>query len=385
MDPKKSLEIHAKLKGKIGILPKMQVKTREDLSYAYTPGVAEPSKEIAKDKRLVYKYTMKGNCVAVVSDGSAVLGLGNIGAEGAIPVMEGKSLLFKQLAGIDAFPICIKSQDPSDIISVVKNIAPIFGGINLEDIAAPKCFQIEDTLKKELDIPVMHDDQHGTSVVVLAGLINALKVSGKTKDAEIVVSGAGAAGITTTKMLLRYGMKNITLTDREGTIYSGRKKDMNKYKEMISKVTNKRKIKGSLADALKGADIFIGLSAPNILTAQMVRTMKDPIIFAMANPVPEIMPEEAKKGGARIIATGRSDYPNQINNSLAFPGIFRGALDSRAIDINDEMKMAAAEAIAGLINPTRERIIIENLDKRIVPAVAKAVYETAFRTGAARK
>ncbi len=384
MDPKKALDIHAKLRGKIGIAAKFQIRNSDDLAIAYTPGVAEPCKEIAKDKKLVYEYTMKGNAVAVVTDGSRVLGLGNIGAEASIPVMEGKCLLFKQLADIDAFPICVQSQDPEKIIETAKNISPVFGGINLEDIEAPKCFYIEERLKKELSIPVMHDDQHGTATVVLAGLINALKVSGKTSDAKIVINGAGAAGIAITKLLSKYGMKKITVVDSQGAIYSGRKEGMNNYKEEIARYTNQENKKGKLKDIIKGADIFIGASGPNMLNAEMVRDMNDPIIFALANPVPEIMPEEAKKGGAKIIATGRSDYPNQINNSLAFPGIFRGALNARAREINDEMKIAAAKALAGLIEPTKDRIIIENLDKRIVPAVSKEVYEKAIETGVAK-
>ncbi len=383
MEPKKALDAHAKLKGKIGIFGKFPIKNSEDLAIAYTPGVAEPCKEIAKDRKKVYDYTMKGNAVAVLTDGSRVLGLGNIGAEASIPVMEGKCLLFNQLAGIDAFPICVKSQDAEEIIETAKNIAPIFGGINLEDIEAPKCFYIEERLKKELSIPVMHDDQHGTATVVLAGLINALKASGKKKDAKIVINGAGAAGIAIGKLLVKYGHKSIVMVDSKGAIYMGRKEGMNSYKDEIANITNYDIKKGSLKDVLRNADVFIGASKPNMLNAEMVSEMNKPIIFALANPVPEIMPEEARKGGAEIIATGRSDYPNQINNSLAFPGIFRGALDARAREINDEMKIAAAEAIAGLIEPTKERIIIENLDKRIVPAVSKAVREKAIETGVA--
>ncbi|MBI2134142.1 NADP-dependent malic enzyme [Candidatus Woesearchaeota archaeon] len=376
---KKALLEHERLKGKIGINVKFPVKNSLDLAIAYTPGVAEPCREIARDRNLAYKYTMKGNSIAVVTDGSRVLGLGNIGAEAALPVMEGKCLLFKQLANIDAFPICIGTQDPEAIIETVKNISPVFGGINLEDIEAPKCFYIEERLKKELDIPVVHDDQHGTATAVLAGLINALKVTKKRiEETKVVINGAGAAGIATANLLLKYGIRNITIIDSSGAIYKGRKEGMNSYKEEISKKTNTCMEKGSLAEIIKGKDVFIGLSAPKVLSTAMVRTMNKPIIFALANPIPEIMPEDAKKGGALVIATGRSDYPNQINNSLCFPGIFRGTLDSRAKKITDEMKIAAAEAIASLIKPTRERIIVGNLDKKVVPAVSKAVYKASF-------
>ncbi|MBI3033861.1 NADP-dependent malic enzyme [Candidatus Woesearchaeota archaeon] len=379
-----ALELHSRLKGKISIAVKFPVKDRQDLALIYTPGVAEPSREIARDKKLVYKYTMKPNTVAVVSDGSAVLGLGNIGAEAALPVMEGKCVLFKQLAGIDAFPICIRSQEPDGIIETVKNISPVFGGINLEDIAAPKCFYIEDRLKRELDIPVIHDDQHGSAVVVLAGLINALKATGRDKeDAKIVMNGAGAAGTATAKLLVKYGFRHIKMADRNGAIYPGRKEGINEFKEEMARITNPEGKKGDLNELLEGADVFIGLSGPGILHAENVRRMRNPIVFALANPVPEIMPDEARKGGAVITATGRSDYPNQVNNSLAFPGLFRGTLDAKAKIINDEMKIAAAEALAGLVKPTKERILIENLDRRIVPAIAKAVREAAIRTGAA--
>ncbi|MBI2575004.1 NADP-dependent malic enzyme [Candidatus Woesearchaeota archaeon] len=381
----KALELHSRLKGKIGIAAKFLIKDKTGLSLAYTPGVAAPCNEIAKEKSLAYKYTMKGNSVAVVSDGSAVLGLGNIGPEAAIPVMEGKCLLFRQLAKIDAFPICLGTQEPEEIISIVKAIAPVFGGINLEDIAAPKCFYIEERLRNELQIPVIHDDQRGTSVVVLAALMNALKVTGKRKEeTQAVISGAGAAGMAVARALIRFGLKDIVLVDSKGAVYRGRKEGMNSYKEEIAKATNRKMRKGGLAEAVKGADLFIGVSAPKILSAEMVRSMNKPIIFAMANPVPEIMPEEAKKGGASVVATGRSDFPNQINNSLSFPGLFRGALDSGAKTINEEMLMAAAYALAGLVKkPTKDRIVPDALDKKIVPAVAKAVMEAAISTGAA--
>lgn len=381
----KALELHSRLKGKIGIAAKFLIRDKKDLALAYTPGVAEPCRIIAKDKNAAYKYTMKGNSVAVVSDGSAVLGLGNIGAEAALPVMEGKCLLFRQLAGINAFPICLDTQEPEEIIAAVKAIAPVFGGINLEDIAAPKCFHIEERLRKELQIPVIHDDQRGTSVVVLAALMNALKVTGKRKEeTEAVISGAGAAGIAVARMLIRFGLKDIVLVDSKGAVYKGRKEGMNAYKEEIARATNRQGKKGGLAEAVKGADLFIGVSAPNILSAEMVRSMSKPIIFAMANPVPEIMPDEARKGGTSVIATGRSDFPNQINNSLSFPGLFRGALDSRAKQINEEMLLAAAYTLAGLVKkPAKDKIIPDALDKKIVPAVAKAVYKAAFETGVA--
>ncbi|MBI2142139.1 NADP-dependent malic enzyme [Candidatus Woesearchaeota archaeon] len=381
----KALELHSRLKGKIGTAAKFLIKDKKDLSLAYTPGVAEPCKIIAKDKSAAYRYTMKGNSVAVVSDGSAVLGLGNIGPEAAIPVMEGKCLLFRQLAKIDAFPICLDTQETEEIIAAVKVIAPVFGGINLEDIAAPKCFYIEERLRNELQIPVIHDDQRGTSVVVLAALMNALKVTGKTKEeTQAVISGAGAAGIAVARALIRFGLKDIVLVDSKGAVYRGRKGGMNSYKEEIAKATNRKMRKGGLGDAVKGADVFIGVSAPGILSAEMVRSMNRPIIFAMANPVPEIMPGEASKGSAAVIATGRSDFPNQINNSLSFPGLFRGTLDSGAKTINEEMLMAAASALAGLVKkPAKDRIIPDALDTKIVPAVSKAVYKAAFDTGVA--
>lgn len=373
MNSEESLRLHEAKKGKIGIEGKVKLRDKKTLSLAYTPGVAEPCKEIVKDRNNVYKYTFKQNAVAVVSDGSAVLGLGNIGAEAALPVMEGKCLIFKEFANIDAFPLCLKTQDAKEIIETVKNIAPVFAAINLEDIAAPKCFEIEEALRKELDIPVFHDDQHGTAVVVLAGLINALKVTGKNKNVKVVISGAGAAGIAVAKMLLGYGMKNLVLVDSLGVIYDGRKGNMNPAKEEIAKLTNHEKISGSLSDAVDGADVFIGVSAPNILKKEDVEKMNKPIVFAMANPVPEIMPDEAKKGGAEIVATGRSDFPNQINNALCFPGIFRAALDVRAKSITEEMKLAAAEALASTINPTRKKIIPDIFDKRVVKNITKAV------------
>ena len=387
-----SLKLHEKHKGKLATKSKAAVNTKQDLSLVYTPGVAEVCRAIAANPDNIYRYTMKLNSVAVVSDGSAVLGLGNIGAEAAIPVMEGKSILFKELADIDAFPICIKTQHDDEIISIVKNIAPVFGGINLEDIAAPRCFKIEDALQ-DIGIPVMHDDQHGTATVVLAALINAAKVvNKKIEDLKIVVNGAGAAGTAVTKILLCVGIdrkictsaKEIVLCDSKGIIYDGRG-DLNEFKQQMAKITNTSKRKGTLKDALKGADVFIGVSTANLLKADDLKVMnKDAIVFAMANPNPEIMPDEAKKVAA-IVGTGRSDFPNQINNSLGFPGIFRGAIDSKAVKINNEMKIAAAKAIAGCCaNPTRENILPYTLDKRVVPAVAAAVAKAAKETGVCR-
>ncbi len=370
-----SIKMHIKHKGKIEVISKIPVITKDDLSTAYTPGVAQPCREIAKDKELAYKYTMKQNMVAVISDGSAVLGLGNIGPEAALPVMEGKALLFKEFAGVDAFPIVLDTQDTEEIIKTIKHIAPGFGGINLEDISAPRCFEIEERLIKELNIPVMHDDQHGTAIVVLAGLINALKLANKQKEnVKVILSGAGAAGIAITKLLLKFGVKNILLCDTKGIIYQGRT-GLNSTKEMIAKITNLQKIKGSLADALSEADIFIGISAPGVVTKEMVESMNEKaIIFAMANPTPEIMPDIAKAAGAFIIATGRSDFPNQVNNVLAFPGIFRGALDARITKITDDMKISVAQAIAAHVsNPTVDNIIPSALDKSVAVAVAKAV------------
>ncbi|PIN79859.1 NAD-dependent malic enzyme [Candidatus Woesearchaeota archaeon CG10_big_fil_rev_8_21_14_0_10_34_8] len=380
---KQALDFHKRLKGKLSIELKEKIRTKEDLSLTYTPGVAEPCKIIAQNKEEVYTYTMKGNTVAVITDGSAVLGLGNIGPEAALPVMEGKCALFKQFAGIDAFPICLDTQDTNEIIETVKRIAPVFGGINLEDISAPRCFEIEQKLQ-DIGIPVMHDDQHGTAVVVLAGLINACKVTGKNfQDLNIVVNGVGAAGVAITNLLVCtpdqskpvcVNAPNVLLCDSKGIIYNGRD-NLNSVKKELAKITNGRKIKGSLADALKGADVFIGVSQPNLLTKEMIKSMnKDPIIFAMANPVPEIMPDKAKAAGAAVVATGRSDFPNQVNNAVAFPGIFKGALESRSPRITEAMKIAAAEALAALVkNPNSEKIIPAVLDKGVSEAVAKAV------------
>lgn len=370
-----ALEFHEKYKGKLSVISKVPLENRDDLSLAYTPGVAEPCKEINKKIKEVYKYTIKGNTVAVVSDGSAVLGLGNIGAEAAIPVMEGKCVLFKEFANIDAFPICIKSQETEDIINVVKNIAPVFGGINLEDISSPRCFEIEERLKEELDIPVMHDDQHGTAIVTLAGLINASKIVKKElRTLKIVINGAGAAGTAVAKLLLKEGVGDIILVDREG-ILSKNNKDLTQYKKEMAKITNKENKQGILNDALKNSDVFIGLSAPNILKAEDIKLMnKDAIIFAMANPVPEIMPDEAKRGGAKVIATGRSDFPNQINNVLAFPGVFRGALDNKIRKITDEMKLNAAHALASVVKDVKaEKIIPDVFDKSVVKVVANSI------------
>lgn len=389
---KESLKLHEKHKGKLATKSKVAVNTKLDLSMVYTPGVAEVCREIAANADNIYKYTMKLNSVAVVSDGSAVLGLGNIGAEAAIPVMEGKSILFKELADIDAFPICIKTQDDDEIIKIVKNIAPVFGGINLEDIAAPRCFKIEDALQG-IGIPVMHDDQHGTATVVLAALINAAKVvNKKIEDLKIVINGAGAAGTAITKLLLCVGIdskictsaKEIVLCDSKGIIYDGRG-DLNEFKQQIAKITNGKKRTGALKDALIGADVFIGVSKGNLLMAKDLKPMnKDAIVFAMANPVPEIMPQEAAKVAA-IVGTGRSDFPNQINNSLGFPGIFRGAIDSKAIKINHEMKIAAARAIANCVKPTKDNILPYTLDKKVVPAVAAAVAKAAKESKVCRE
>jgi malate dehydrogenase (oxaloacetate-decarboxylating) len=367
-----SIELSKKIGGKIEIKSKKKL-TKKNLSILYTPGVAQVSLAVAKDKKLSFEYTIRKNTIAVVSDGSAVLGLGNIGPEGALPVMEGKSLLFKELGGVDAYPIVLATQDTQEIIKIVKALEPTFGGINLEDISAPRCFEIEETLKKEMNIPVFHDDQHGTAIVVLAGLINALKVVKKNvKNIKVVVSGVGAAGIAITKLLIKYGVTNAILSDSTGIVYRGRKNGMNPAKEKMAQVTNPKNIKGTLRDALKGADVFVGVSAPNLLKAEDIRTMaKDSIVMAMSNPIPEIMPEEAKKGGAAVVATGRSDFPNQLNNVLAFPGIFRGALDSRTKIITDEHKLKAAKAIAGLVkNPNRGKIIPEALEPKVTKAVA---------------
>lgn len=384
----RSLELHEKNLGKVKIVSKVEVKNREDLSLAYTPGVAEPCRKINEDPENVYKYTNKGNFVAVVTDGTAVLGLGDIGPMAGIPVMEGKSILFKEFGNVDAFPICVASKNVDDIVHTVKMIAPTFGGINLEDISAPRCFEIEERLKEELDIPVFHDDQHGTAVVVAAGLVNALKIVNKKIEAiTVVINGAGAAGIAITKMLLNMGVGNIILCDRKGIISAGSSGN-NVYKEAIAKVTNKEKKRGTLKDALVGVDVFIGVSAPNMVTEEMAATMnKDSIIFAMANPVPEIMPEEALRAGVRVYGSGRSDFVNQINNVLAFPGIFRGALDVRASVINEEMKIAAAYAIANIITAEElkeDYVIPDAFDRRIAERVAAAVSKAAIETKVAR-
>ena len=382
-----SLKMHKEKKGKLEVISKIPVNTREDLSIAYTPGVAEPCIEISKDRDKAYDYTIKSNTVAIVSNGTAVLGLGNIGAEASIPVMEGKALLFKEFAGVDAFPICIDSEDPEEVIKTVKLICPVFGGINLEDIKAPECFYIEETLKRELNIPVFHDDQHGTAVVVLSGLYNALKLTKKNiKDVKIIINGAGSAGIAICKLLLKAGAENIIMCDKKGAIYDGGNCLFESHEE-IAKVTNKNKESGSLKEVLVGADVFIGVSGPNMINSEDVKTMNsDAIIFAMANPTPEIMPDEAKLGGARVIATGRSDFANQINNVLVFPGIFKGALTVRATEINDEMKLAAARALANLIPEeelNEENIIPNALDKRVSGKVAEEVMRIAREMGVA--
>ena len=381
----KALELHEKWNGKLDTVSKVQVKTREDLALAYTPGVAEPCKVIAEDPEAAYRYTIKSNTVAVVSDGSAVLGLGNIGPLAAMPVMEGKAVLFKEFGGINAFPICLDTQDTEEIIETVVRIAPAFGGINLEDISAPRCFEIEERLKKLLNIPVFHDDQHGTAIVVLAGIINALKVTGKKKeDCRVVVNGAGSAGVAITKLLLNYGFPHITMCDKTGMLCKGME-GLNWMQEKMVEVTNLEHKTGTLADALKGADIFVGVSAPGIVSQEMVASMnKDSILFAMANPVPEIMPDLAKAAGARVVGTGRSDFPNQINNVLAFPGIFKGALAVMATDITESTKMAAAKAIASVVKPeqlTAQYILPQAFDPEVVQAVADAVAEDAKAHG----
>lgn len=389
MDAKEfALKKHEGWNGKIEVVPRCKVETMDDLSVAYTPGVAQPCLAISDDVDLSYKYTRRGNLVAVVTDGTAVLGLGDIGPEAGMPVMEGKCVLFKRFGNVDAFPLCVRSKDVDTIVETVALLAGSFGGVNLEDIAAPRCFEIEKKLKERCDIPIFHDDQHGTAVVVLSGLINALKlVDKKIEDIEVVVNGSGAAGIAITKLLMKTGLKNVTLCDTKGAIYEGRE-GLNPIKEEMAKVSNKALKKGSLADVIKGADVFIGVSAPGTLTKEMVATMaKDPIVFAMANPVPEIMPDEAKEAGVAVMATGRSDFPNQINNVLAFPGIFRGALDVRASDINDDMKLAAAYAIAGIVSDEErcpEYIIPNSFNEKVTPAVASAVAEAARKSGVAR-
>ena len=384
-----SLKKHYEWKGKLEVTPRASVDSSEALSLAYTPGVAQPCLEIQKDVNKSYELTRRWNTVAVVTDGTAVLGSGDIGPEAGMPVMEGKCVLFKAFGGVDAIPLCVRSKDVDEIVNTVALLAGSFGGVNLEDIAAPRCFEIEKKLKERCDIPIFHDDQHGTAVISLAALMNALKVVGKKLDEiKLVVNGAGAAAIAITKLLVSAGLKNVILCDRKGAIYEGRPENMNPVKEEIAKLTNRGMEKGTLAEVIKGADVFIGVSAPNMLTTKIVATMaKDAIIFACANPTPEIFPEDAKAGGAKVVATGRSDYPNQVNNVLAFPGIFRGALDCRASDINDEMKIAAAKALAGLISDEElnaDYILPKAFDPRVKDAVAKAVEEAARESGVAR-
>ncbi|MGX1899861.1 NAD(P)-dependent malic enzyme [Thermolongibacillus altinsuensis] len=381
--------MHERHQGKLEVKTKVPLQNAHHLSLAYSPGVAEPCKEIHRERSKVYDYTLKGNTVAVVSDGTAVLGLGNIGPEAALPVMEGKAVLFKSFAGVDAFPICLNTTDVEQIIETVKLLEPTFGGINLEDIAAPNCFIIEERLKKEMNIPVFHDDQHGTAIVTVAGLVNALKLVGKKmEEIKVVINGAGAAGVAIIKLLHRYGVRNMIMCDSKGAIFAGRPYGMNEVKEEIAQWTNPERISGSLAEVIQGADVFIGVSVAGALTTEMVQTMnEDAIIFAMANPVPEIMPEEALAAGAKVVGTGRSDYPNQVNNVLAFPGIFRGALDVRAKQINEEMKIAAVEAIANLIAEDELRsdyVIPAPFDPRVAPAVAAAVAKAAMETGVAQ-
>lgn len=384
----KALSEHEKWKGKIEVISRAVVNNKEDLAVCYTPGVAAPCLEISKDTGLSYKYTRRANLVAVVTDGSAVLGLGDIGPEAGMPVMEGKCALFKVFADVDAFPLCIRSNDVDDIVNTVTLLAGSFGGVNLEDISAPRCFEIEAKLKERCDIPVFHDDQHGTAIVTAAAMLNALKVTKrKLEDIKVVTLGAGAAGIAIVKLLISMGLKDVVMCDRKGAIYKGRE-GLNDEKKKIAEISNKENKTGSLSDVLKGADVFIGVSAPNMLTQDMIRSMaKDPILFTMANPTPEIMPDEAKAAGAAVIGTGRSDFPNQINNVLAFPGIFRGALDVRASDINDEMKLAAAYAIAELVDEkdlSAEYIIPDAFDKRVAESVAEAVAKAAVESGVAR-
>ncbi|MED4920365.1 NAD(P)-dependent malic enzyme [Weizmannia sp. CD-2023] len=384
-----ALHMHREHKGKLESKSKVTVKNAKDLSLAYSPGVAEPCKMIYDKPETVYEYTMKGNMVAVVTDGTAVLGLGNIGPEAALPVMEGKAILFKSFAGVDAFPICLDTTDIDEIVETVKRLEPVFGGVNLEDIAAPNCFVIEEKLKKEMNIPVFHDDQHGTAIVTAAGLVNALKLVGKEmSEIKVVASGAGAAGIAIIKLLYNFGVRDIIMCDSKGAVYEGRPFGMNKVKSEVAKYTNRDKAAGSLADVIKDADVFIGVSVEGALTKEMVQSMKkDPIIFAMANPNPEIKPQDAKAAGAKVIGTGRSDFPNQVNNVLAFPGIFRGALDVRATHINEKMKQAAVHAIAGLIDEhelNADYVIPRPFDPRVAPAVAAAVAKAAMETGVAR-
>lgn len=384
-----ALQMHKENHGKLAVAPKVKVTNKEELSLAYSPGVAEPCKDIHEHPEKVYDYTMKNNTVAVISDGTAVLGLGNIGAEASLPVMEGKAVLFKSFSGIDGIPLSLSTTDTEEIIRTVKLLEPNFGGINLEDISAPRCFEIEERLKKETKIPVFHDDQHGTAIVTLAGLMNALRIVKKDlSDIRVVLNGAGAAGIAIVKLLYSYGVREMIMCDSQGAIYGGRPHGMNPTKEYVAKWTNKDKINGKLADVIEGADVFIGVSVANLLSEEMVRSMADnPVIFAMANPNPEITPELAKSAGAKVIGTGRSDFPNQINNVLAFPGIFRGALDVRATHINEQMKQAAVEAIASLISEeelTEDYVIPGPFDKRVAPSVAKAVAKAAMESGVAR-
>jgi malate dehydrogenase (oxaloacetate-decarboxylating) len=384
-----ALEMHRTHRGKIEVVSKTPLRDKNDLSLAYTPGVAEPCKEIHADPEKIYEYTCKGNMVAVVTNGTAVLGLGDIGAGAGMPVMEGKAVLFKSFAGVDAFPICLDTKDPDEIVNIVKRLEPTFGGINLEDISAPACFEIENKLKEISNIPIFHDDQHGTAVVVCAAMLNALKlVSKNASDVRVVVNGAGAAGIAVTKLLMVLGVKDVVLCDSKGAIFEGRTQNMNPYKEKIAAVTNRRKLSGSLADVMKGADVFIGVSAAGCVTREMVANMaKDAVIMAMANPVPEIMPDEAKAAGAKVVATGRSDFPNQINNVLAFPGIFRGALDARATAINEEMKLAAVYAISDIVTEDElnaDYIIPGPFDPRVAPAVAANVAQAAESSGVAQ-
>ncbi|MBI3413501.1 MAG: NADP-dependent malic enzyme [Candidatus Aenigmarchaeota archaeon] len=383
----RSLKLHEENKGKLSVNVKMDVRSKDDLALVYTPGVAEVSSAIDTDKNKVYDYTIKGNTVAVVSDGTRVLGLGDIGPEAALPVMEGKCLLFKKLANVDAFPICLATKDEDEIVSIVKNIAPVFGGINLEDISSPKVFNIEQRLKKGLDIPVFHDDNHGTGIVIMGAFINAIKLVNKdVSQIKLVVNGAGSAGISAVRMAANMGVSEIIVCDSKGAIYEGREDIKGTYKEEIAKKTNRKKTSGSLSEVVENADVLIGLSAPNVFKPEMIKSMAhDAVVFALANPTPEIMPAEAKRAGARIVATGRSDFPNQVNNALAFPGIFRGALDVRAREINDEMENAAADAIASIIkDPSYDKILPDVLDCRIAPAIAKAVAYAAIKTGVAR-
>src|SRR3954462_12239166 len=384
------LKMHKENRGKLGVYSKVPVQNAQDLSLAYSPGVAEPCKDIFQDENKAYDYTMKGNLVAVVTNGTAVLGLGNIGPKAAMPVMEGKALLFKSFADVDAFPLCLDTTDPDKVVEVVKLLEPTFGGVNLEDIKAPECFEIEDRLRKACHIPIFHDDQHGTAIVTAAGLINALKLADKKiEDIRVVANGAGSAGVAIVKLLLNMGVKDVLLCDTKGIIYKGRPFGMNSFKEEMARITNKEKKQGSLADALQGADVFVGVSAPGMVTEAMVLSMNpDSIIFAMANPVPEIMPQAAKNAGALVVGTGRSDFPNQVNNVLAFPGIFRGALDVQAKEINEEMKLAAVHAIAGLIAEEdlhTNYVIPDPFDRRVAAHVAEGVANAAMKTGVAQK